>query len=597
MKSDLYKTLYLLVQEISHSIVRSDNVTTVANHLIDVAINYAGAETGSLMSLNAHEELHIIAARGLPVDIMRNYRCRLGEGIAGTVAQTRLPVLVEDIETDPVFRRKNIEHYPTRSFISCPIISRNRLLGVININDKRDRLPFTSDELELVQIIANHIAIALENAGLVSQLKASAAEYAELNRKLMEADLLKTDFFMRMSHELRTPLNALKGAIYYLQQNDGMEPGSRKEFQDIITSETNKLTAVVEDLLTFLRTEDESRLMTKTAFSLPDLLKEISEQSSLKTPLKNRGITLRFEMTSACRDIMGDRVKVAQLFTNLIEGLSHYLQAGDAIVVRVDDDVLITVDLLLPRELPKAVLPYLKMAKYTMRDTHADEHIKLSLARHIADTHFWKFSAVNQAEGARISIVIPTNEREKIDAYVNNSVDQIVGVISEMFNLDICSIMLSDDLTGELTVKSARGLDDSVIKRTRIKFGDSIAGWVALEGKPLLIEDVESDVRFAKKSIPQYTTKSLISIPLRVDGRVIGVLNLNNKKASEPFTENDLQLASSVSDKIATVIQQISSGEYQNDDFRNLLSSMDNELRGARTVRSTPPSTDKTKQS
>jgi GAF domain-containing protein len=52
---------------------------------------------------------------------------------------------------------------------------------------------------------------------------------------------------------------------------------------------------------------------------------------------------------------------------------------------------------------------------------------------------------------------------------------------------------------------------------------------VALEGKPLFIENIENDERFAKTSISQYTTKSLISLPLSVGGQVVGVLNLNNK--------------------------------------------------------------------
>jgi GAF domain-containing protein len=131
--------------------------------------------------------------------------------------------------------------------------------------------------------------------------------------------------------------------------------------------------------------------------------------------------------------------------------------------------------------------------------------------------------------------------------------------------------MLSDDLTSELTVKSAVGLDDDIVKRTKIKLGDKIAGWVALEGKPLFIENIENDPRFSQKSISQYTTKSLMSIPLKRDGRVIGVLNLNNKKSSEPFTSKDYDIASLLSEKISHFIELLHSDTVQEAEIQQFL--------------------------
>jgi signal transduction protein with GAF and PtsI domain len=183
--------------------------------------------------------------------------------------------------------------------------------------------------------------------------------------------------------------------------------------------------------------------------------------------------------------------------------------------------------------------------------------------------------AQNAANSCRITLRIPKRAKETIDTYVDRSMDSFVEFISELLDLDICSIMLSDELTSELTVKSAIGLDDDIVKRTKIKFGDKIAGWVALEGKPLFIEDIENDPRFAKKSISQYTTKSLMSLPLKIGDRVIGVLNLNNKKTSEPFTKRDYSLASILSEKISQFIELLSSDNYREDDLKKFIASLD----------------------
>jgi len=156
--------------------------------------------------------------------------------------------------------------------------------------------------------------------------------------------------------------------------------------------------------------------------------------------------------------------------------------------------------------------------------------------------------------------------------------DSFVELISDLLDIDICSVMLSDELTNELTVKSAVGLDEDIVKRTRIKLGDKIAGWVALEGKPLFIENIENDTRFGKTNISQYTTKSLMTLPLKVGDRVVGVLNLNNKKTEEPFSEGDYLIASQMSDKISHFIELLQSENFNEKDFKQFVASLGNML-------------------
>jgi GAF domain-containing protein len=583
---DNFEAKFDILQEFSNAIVITDDFTAIAHLLLDLAINYAHAEKGSLMLLTDREELRILAARGLDPELVRSYRGKIGEGIAGMVAKSRNPVLVRDIEQDGDFKMFCRDHYKTPSFISCPIISKNRLLGILNINDKSDGSSFGIDEFELIKILANHAAVAFENAFLMAKLKSKAEELEDINKKLIETDIIKTEFLTRISHELRTPLNSVKGAIYFLQQNEDTTKEEKQEFQGIISTETDRLISIVENLLSFLRLEDEARIIKKTALNIGDILRELLDSKSLKSILSRRGINLTLDTQDNVLDIIGDKIKVVQLFTNLLDGLSYHLERGDSIQIVATETGCVNVNILLPRALPENVIPILYDRRYLFQAEHPEDRLKLYLAKNIAETHRWNLLAQNTPNSCRITLRIPKRAKETIDTYVDRSMDSFVEFISELLDLDICSIMLSDELTNELTVKSAIGLDDDIVKRTKIKFGDSIAGWVALEGKPLFIENIESDPRFARKSISQYTTKSLMSLPLKVGDRVIGVLNLNNKKTSEPFTRHDYLLASILSEKISQFIDLMSSDSYREDDLKKFISSLESLFTVEKTGRS-----------
>ncbi|MGD0885994.1 MAG: GAF domain-containing protein [Thermodesulfovibrionales bacterium] len=582
---ELFEKKFSILTEISNAIVVTDNIDTITNLMLDLAINYANAEKGSLMLVNERGELYIHAARGIDIHLVRTYKIKVGKGIAGTVAKSRLPVLVEDIGKDEHFRGKGRDRYKTKSFISCPVVSRNKLLGVLNINDKKDNKPFTEDEFALMKIIANQAAIVLENAFLMNQIKAKAVDVEEMNRKLIETDVVKTEFLTRVSHELRTPLNSIKGSIYYLQQNVNQGGDAQTEFYDIISKETSNLTAIVERLLDFLRLEDEARLMKKSVLKLADVLHEVVNLKYLGNTLARKNLLLTVDIKDSISDVVGDRIRIIELFINLIEGLNCYLEKNDTIKITVQENDFVHVDIAISRRLPEDVLPLLFDSRNVFLPGATEEKLKLYLARKIAEVHQWKLEAKNSDNSFLVSLTIPKNTRYKIDTFIGTTMEMFVDLLSELMDLDICSVMLADELVSELTIKSARGLDDEVIKRTRIKIGDSIAGWVALQGKPLLVENIESDPRFRRNSISQYNTKSLISLPLIIEDKVIGVLNLNNKKTGEAFTERDLCIASMVSDRFLSFIKKLNSGEYHEDEYKQYIASLDGLLTAEKKYR------------
>jgi hypothetical protein len=307
---------------------------------------------------------------------------------------------------------------------------------------------------------------------------------------------------------------------------------------------------------------------------LGDVFEELRNNQSLMAVLSRKGIRLDMNTLHSRINFVGDRIKIFQLFTNFISGICHYLERHDTIAINAKEDGHISIEIVVSRPLPDDALSMLTDKRYVFQIEHPEDRLKLYLARNIIETHRWKITALNTDTQSRITLFIPKSVKQTVDVYVEQSMDSFVELISELLDINICSIMLSDELTNELTVKSAIGLDEDVIKRTRIKFGDKIAGWVALEGKPVFIENVEDDTRFAKTSIAQYTTKSLMTLPLKIDGRVIGVLNLNNKKIAGSFSKNDYYIASQLSSKISDFIQLLQSENYHDDDFKKFIISL-----------------------
>ncbi|HAW50669.1 TPA: hypothetical protein DCX16_06950 [bacterium] len=123
----------------------------------------------------------------------------------------------------------------------------------------------------------------------------------------------------------------------------------------------------------------------------------------------------------------------------------------------------------------------------------------------------------------------------------------------ELFFCDNGSIMLLDEKTGELTIKTAIGLSDEVIRTTKKYVGDgSIAGWVAKEKKPLTLFGRVADERFM--SVKE-KVKDALCVPMIAKNRLVGVFSLSNRKGSDVFTQSDMELLTTLANEAALAIE------------------------------------------
>jgi signal transduction histidine kinase/DNA-binding response OmpR family regulator len=139
---------------------------------------------------------------------------------------------------------------------------------------------------------------------------------------------------------------------------------------------------------------------------------------------------------------------------------------------------------------------------------------------------------------------------EDLDILLN----KIVSLATEVIGAKTGSIMLIQRPENLLTIKSAIGLDQDIIENTKLELGKSIAGHVAQNETPLIIEDIEKDQRFKRLSKKHYATKSLLCVPLKIMERVLGVINLSDKITGAAFTEDDLRLLTTFASQAAIAI-------------------------------------------
>jgi len=131
----------------------------------------------------------------------------------------------------------------------------------------------------------------------------------------------------------------------------------------------------------------------------------------------------------------------------------------------------------------------------------------------------------------------------------------VVERVSSILNVKICSILLVNSETNKLSIECAKGLEQGILRETELEAGDKISGWVVKHNKPVLVRNIEKDLRFAKRSQEKYYNKSLMSVPLATRDKVVGVLNVNNKKTRRIFNQEDFRLLKQIAAQVAIVIE------------------------------------------
>ncbi len=180
----------------------------------------------------------------------------------------------------------------------------------------------------------------------------------------------------------------------------------------------------------------------------------------------------------------------------------------------------------------------------------------LSLARSLE--HLAAFAEINH-RAAEIESLMEVNQVINSTLDLSEVLRQVMAQSTRLLGAESSALMLLEESTQELVFEVATGDRGSAVKQIRLKLGEGVAGWVAREGQPVIVNDPAADQRFFRKAddTTGYTTRNIMAVPLSVRGRVIGVLEvLNSLPPGRAFVDDDLRLLQALESQAGTAIEK-----------------------------------------
>jgi GAF domain-containing protein len=159
------------------------------------------------------------------------------------------------------------------------------------------------------------------------------------------------------------------------------------------------------------------------------------------------------------------------------------------------------------------------------------------------------------AEVARLNRLVEVSRLLSSTLRLEELLEIILGAAAELLDAETSSLFLIDENTGELTVEVAAGEPAETVVKQRVPAGEGIAGWVAANDETAVVEDPASDPRFyhGVDELTGFETRNLIAAPMRTRERVIGVVEIINKR-SGPFVDRDVEVASALAGQAGIAI-------------------------------------------
>ena len=320
------------LSELTELVSRIPDINEVLQIVLQRTMTAVNAKIGSIMILDDETQvLRIAAAVGLDESVIKDTTVPLGEGFAGKVAQTGEPMLVEDMEKDSRFHMINDPKYETSSFISMPLRTHLRILGVLNLSKKGDQKTFTESDMKFLTTLLGHIGFALENAKLLQDAKDSALGLQEAleqqSQRLEQArqQIIRSDklsalgqLIAGVAHELNNPLTTIIGRAEIMLG----EVKSGKALRDLeqILKQGQRAAKIVQNLLSFAR----QTVPEKQLCDVNQILQGVLEM--LEYDFRVSNIEVKTELDPDLPNTMVDANQIQQVFANIANNANQAMK-------------------------------------------------------------------------------------------------------------------------------------------------------------------------------------------------------------------------------------------------------------------------------
>ncbi|WP_420641721.1 response regulator [Candidatus Leptofilum sp.] len=361
-------TLLTHLLSVSQHMAEMRALDPLLSYVVDEMIKLVGAEYGYVVLLQEDGELDFrVKRRADGIDIASDADA-ISHSVLNKVIQTQQSIVVRNALMDPNFATAHsVMAMRLRSIMCAPLITRNRIIGAIYVENRSTSNRFSKEDLIPLEFFGNQAAVSIENAHINENLEhlveARTYELAEAKEAAEAANSAKSVFLSSMTHELRTPMNGVLGMTSLLQETK-LDPEQRDLVKTIRTSGDTLLT-LINDILDFSKIEANKLELEKVSFSVVNCVEEAFDLIAPKAAEKD--LTLAYFVDETVPDfLVQDVTRVRQILTNLLSNAVKFTEQGEIIVrVRMGCDVEMATSALSAAEV--AVSP--KTVCFSVQDT------------------------------------------------------------------------------------------------------------------------------------------------------------------------------------------------------------------------------------
>jgi len=309
----------------------STDLTGLLYRILDGAKEMMLAEDASIMLLDPVTQMLGFAAIDSPFrDALQNVLLKLGEGIAGWVAQQGEVVIADDAYSDPRFSTKgdDASGHRTSNMICLPLKTKDHTIGTLQVINRRGGR-YTAEDVPLCLSLANMAAIAIENVRLQERTERDLERIQQLQEK-------RTEFINIMSHELRTPLTIVQGGLDILRSGMELDEETRREFLDSMSSNTARLKRLVDDIFIVNDIEMLRENLIVREVDLAHLVRLFQHSYDYESNAPR--LVLDLPHTDDPFVVPGDREKLMHCVAHLLDNARKFSEPGGTVTVSLAAD-------------------------------------------------------------------------------------------------------------------------------------------------------------------------------------------------------------------------------------------------------------------
>jgi signal transduction histidine kinase len=307
------------LQDVTETALANLPLKQLFENLLSKICDALGCDMSVVLLLDdSADELYVGASFGPNVDSVQKFRIRVGESLAGRVAEERRFIMVQDASKD-LSIRPELRRLGFQTIVGIPLLARDRLIGVLEVGSISNR-DFTLDDIEFIQLLGRQVAIAIENSSLYEDAR--------------DANRIKDRFLSIASHELRTPLTAILGWTGMMKRIDSEE--LRAEAMAAIENATRTLAELIDDLLDASRIREGKLVLSRESVDLASI---VAAALKTVTPAANqRGVKLEVDLPPDTSRIEGDPGRIRQVVWNLLTNAIKFTPPGKTVKTRLRTD-------------------------------------------------------------------------------------------------------------------------------------------------------------------------------------------------------------------------------------------------------------------